>query len=68
MKWRGAISYLKNLPYITRRTTPIDRIYKLALQAPGGGVFPTAAKIQPAEKRVKLLIINGAECEPLYYL
>ena len=27
-------------------------------------MFPTAAKIQSAEKKVKLLIINGAECEP----
>ncbi len=29
----------------------------------GGAAFPTAAKIQAAEKLVKLLIINGAECE-----
>ena len=42
----------------------IDRIYQAGVAGLGGAVFPTAAKIQSAEKRVKLLIINGAECEP----
>ncbi|MDU6938700.1 MAG: electron transport complex subunit RsxC, partial [Haemophilus parainfluenzae] len=42
----------------------IDRIYQAGVAGLGGAVFPTAAKIQSAEKKVKLLIINGAECEP----
>ena len=42
----------------------IDRIYQAGIAGLGGAVFPTAAKIQSAEKKVKLLIINGAECEP----
>ena len=42
----------------------IERIYQAGVAGLGGAVFPTAAKIQSAEKKVKLLIINGAECEP----
>ena len=42
----------------------INRIYQAGVAGLGGAVFPTAAKIQSAEKKVKLLIINGAECEP----
>ena len=42
----------------------INKIYKAGIAGLGGAVFPTAAKIQSAEKKVKLLIINGAECEP----
>ena len=42
----------------------IEKIYQAGIAGLGGAVFPTAAKIHSAEKRVKLLIINGAECEP----
>ncbi|WP_040976265.1 electron transport complex subunit RsxC [Necropsobacter massiliensis] len=42
----------------------IDTIYHAGIAGLGGAVFPTAAKIHSAEKQVKLLIINGAECEP----
>ncbi|OOF59401.1 electron transport complex subunit RsxC, partial [Rodentibacter myodis] len=42
----------------------IEKIYQAGVAGLGGAVFPTAAKIQSAEKKVKLLIINGAECEP----
>ncbi|WP_118812829.1 electron transport complex subunit RsxC [Haemophilus haemolyticus] len=42
----------------------INKIYQAGIAGLGGAVFPTAAKIQSAEKKVKLLIINGAECEP----
>ncbi|NBI43552.1 electron transport complex subunit RsxC [[Haemophilus] felis] len=42
----------------------IDKIYRAGIAGLGGAVFPTAAKIHSAEKKVKLLIINGAECEP----
>ncbi|OOF41180.1 electron transport complex subunit RsxC [Rodentibacter rarus] len=42
----------------------IEKIYLAGIAGLGGAVFPTAAKIQSAEKKVKLLIINGAECEP----
>ena len=42
----------------------IDKIYQAGVAGLGGAVFPTAAKIHSAEKKVKLLIINGAECEP----
>ncbi|PJG83388.1 electron transport complex subunit RsxC [Caviibacterium pharyngocola] len=42
----------------------IEKIYLAGVAGLGGAVFPTAAKIHSAEKAVKLLIINGAECEP----
>ena len=42
----------------------IEKIYQAGIAGLGGAVFPTAAKIHSAEKQVKLLIINGAECEP----
>ena len=42
----------------------IEKIYQAGIAGLGGAVFPTAAKIHSAEKHVKLLIINGAECEP----
>ncbi|WP_442778754.1 electron transport complex subunit RsxC [Avibacterium sp. 20-129] len=42
----------------------IEKIYHAGIAGLGGAVFPTAAKIQSAENKVKLLIINGAECEP----
>ncbi|OOF48412.1 electron transport complex subunit RsxC, partial [Rodentibacter genomosp. 1] len=42
----------------------IEKIYLAGIAGLGGAVFPSAAKIQSAEKKVKLLIINGAECEP----
>lgn len=42
----------------------IERIYQAGVAGLGGAVFPTAAKIAGAENQVKLLIINGAECEP----
>ncbi|MGQ0286751.1 electron transport complex subunit RsxC [Pasteurellaceae bacterium 22721_9_1] len=42
----------------------IDRIYQAGVAGLGGAVFPTAAKIHSAQHKIKLLIINGAECEP----
>ncbi|TDQ59115.1 electron transport complex protein RnfC [Mesocricetibacter intestinalis] len=42
----------------------IEKIYQAGVAGLGGAVFPTAAKIHSADKQVKLLIINGAECEP----
>ena len=42
----------------------VEKIYQAGIAGLGGAVFPTAAKIHSAEKQVKLLIINGAECEP----
>lgn len=42
----------------------IEKIYQAGIAGLGGAVFPTAAKIHSAENQVKLLIINGAECEP----
>ncbi|MDG6894238.1 electron transport complex subunit RsxC [Volucribacter amazonae] len=42
----------------------IDKIYLAGIAGLGGAVFPSAAKIKGAENQVKLLIINGAECEP----
>ncbi|VEJ08807.1 electron transport complex subunit RsxC [Actinobacillus delphinicola] len=42
----------------------VQRIYRAGIAGLGGAVFPTAAKIDSAQEKVKLLIINGAECEP----
>ncbi|MGC7559436.1 electron transport complex subunit RsxC [Pasteurella sp. 22655_41Tandhals] len=42
----------------------IEKIYKAGVAGLGGAAFPTSAKLQSAEKQIKLLIINGAECEP----
>ncbi len=44
--------------------TLLQRIYQAGIAGLGGAVFPTAAKIQSAQEKVKLLVINGAECEP----
>ncbi|MDO4431314.1 MAG: electron transport complex subunit RsxC [Lonepinella koalarum] len=45
-------------------TQLIERIYQAGVAGLGGAVFPTAAKIHSAQQKIKLLIINGAECEP----
>ncbi|WP_348534014.1 electron transport complex subunit RsxC [Histophilus somni] len=51
--------------YLTlSREQLIDKIYQAGIAGLGGAVFPTAAKIRSANNKVKLLIINGAECEP----
>ena len=42
----------------------LQKIYQAGIAGLGGAVFPTASKIASAENKVKLLIINGAECEP----
>lgn len=42
----------------------IQKIYDAGIAGLGGAVFPTAAKVDAAQNKVKLLIINGAECEP----
>ncbi len=42
----------------------IEKVYQYGIAGLGGAVFPTASKLSLATKRCKLLIINGAECEP----
>ncbi|QLB21081.1 electron transport complex subunit RsxC [Vespertiliibacter pulmonis] len=42
----------------------IQKIYQAGIAGLGGAVFPTSSKLSFAEKRCKVLIINGAECEP----
>ncbi|QIM63751.1 electron transport complex subunit RsxC [Pasteurellaceae bacterium Orientalotternb1] len=42
----------------------IEKVYQAGIAGLGGAVFPTSSKLDFAEKRCKLLIINGAECEP----
>ncbi|KGQ71139.1 electron transporter RnfC [Chelonobacter oris] len=42
----------------------IERIYHAGIAGLGGAVFPTANKISYVTAGIKLLIINGAECEP----
>ncbi|ABR75089.1 electron transport complex subunit RsxC [Actinobacillus succinogenes] len=42
----------------------IEKIYRAGVAGLGGAVFPTGAKVDAALGKVKLLIINGAECEP----
>ncbi|MDE8033853.1 electron transport complex subunit RsxC [Actinobacillus equuli subsp. equuli] len=42
----------------------IQKVYQYGIAGLGGAVFPTASKLSLADKRCKLLIINGAECEP----
>ncbi|KGQ33577.1 electron transporter RnfC [Gallibacterium genomosp. 2] len=42
----------------------LQKIYQAGIAGLGGAAFPTASKIASAENKVKLLIINGAECEP----
>ncbi|MDD0824553.1 electron transport complex subunit RsxC [Mannheimia sp. AT1] len=42
----------------------IQKVYQYGIAGLGGAVFPTASKLGLADKRCKLLIINGAECEP----
>ncbi|QIW14941.1 electron transport complex subunit RsxC [Pasteurellaceae bacterium RH1A] len=42
----------------------IQKVYQAGVAGLGGAVFPTSSKLHYADKRCKLLIINGAECEP----
>ncbi|OOS00342.1 electron transport complex subunit RsxC [Haemophilus paracuniculus] len=42
----------------------IQKIYQAGIAGLGGAVFPTSSKLHHADKRCRLLIINGAECEP----
>ncbi|QIM63992.1 electron transport complex subunit RsxC [Frederiksenia canicola] len=42
----------------------IEKVYQAGIAGLGGAVFPTSSKLDFADKRCKLLIINGAECEP----
>ncbi|MDG2917802.1 electron transport complex subunit RsxC [Bisgaard Taxon 10/6] len=42
----------------------IEKIYQAGVAGLGGAAFPTGAKVDSAQGKVKLLIINGAECEP----
>ncbi|MEG9488428.1 electron transport complex subunit RsxC [Mannheimia indoligenes] len=42
----------------------IQKVYQYGIAGLGGAVFPTATKLSFADKRCKLLVINGAECEP----
>lgn len=42
----------------------IQKVYQCGIAGLGGAVFPTATKLSLADKRCKLLVINGAECEP----
>ncbi|MEN2838869.1 Ion-translocating oxidoreductase complex subunit C [Mannheimia haemolytica] len=42
----------------------IQKVYQYGIAGLGGAVFPTATKLSLADKRCKLLVINGAECEP----
>ncbi|QIM66043.1 electron transport complex subunit RsxC [Mannheimia granulomatis] len=42
----------------------IQKIYQYGIAGLGGAVFPTASKLNFADKCCKLLVINGAECEP----
>ena len=42
----------------------IEKVYQAGIAGLGGAVFPTSSKLQLADKRCQLLIINGAECEP----
>ncbi|SUB52034.1 electron transport complex subunit RsxC [Pasteurella testudinis] len=42
----------------------LERIYQAGIAGLGGAVFPSANKIHYVTGGIKLLIINGAECEP----
>ena len=42
----------------------VEKVYRYGIAGLGGAVFPTASKLHFADKRCKVLIINGAECEP----
>lgn len=42
----------------------IEKVYRYGIAGLGGAVFPTAYKLDFADRRCKVLIINGAECEP----
>ncbi|WP_373818881.1 electron transport complex subunit RsxC, partial [Glaesserella sp.] len=42
----------------------IQKVYQAGIAGLGGAAFSTSSKLSFADKRCKLLIINGAECEP----
>ncbi len=42
----------------------LSRIAEAGIVGMGGAAFPTAAKLNTGEKKVDVLVVNGAECEP----
>jgi electron transport complex protein RnfC len=50
---------------IEKKDAMLQRIREFGIVGLGGAAFPTAAKIETADRyNIKTLIINGAECEP----
>jgi len=44
----------------------VDRVYQAGIVGLGGAAFPTHVKLAPpAEKPIEIVIVNGAECEPI---
>lgn len=56
-------TYLAPLKEETRETI-LTRIAEAGIVGMGGATFPTAAKLRAEGKKVDLLIVNAAECEP----
>lgn len=51
--------------YLTTPTADLRKLLKLAgVVGLGGAVFPSDLKLRPGKKKVKALVLNGAECEP----
>ena len=49
---------------VNQKVLTIDRIQELGIVGAGGAGFPSAVKLK---SRVKTVIVNGAECEPLLH-
>jgi electron transport complex protein RnfC len=57
------IDFSKQLPWPTARDAQLARLRDAGIVGLGGAVYPAAAKLD-AVQACRVLVINGAECEP----
>lgn len=58
-----SIDFSINLPWPADRAAQLERLRDAGIVGLGGAVYPTAAKLGAAQP-CRVLVINGAECEP----
>jgi electron transport complex protein RnfC len=58
-----SIDFAQNLPWPGTRNAALARLRDGGIVGLGGAVYPTAAKIG-AVRACRILVVNGAECEP----
>jgi electron transport complex protein RnfC len=58
-----SVDFSADLPWPTDRGARLERLRDAGIVGLGGAVYPTAAKLG-AVQQCRVLVINGAECEP----